>query len=109
MPVPGDTSSGTGERMTEERMIRLSFEREHYPISYGGPYRIRWEDTEPAPPKLDRDEIITLKGCLYYFLNDLESRDEDGYIRPNCIAGNKVLEKMIQWLVTIEGQIVKEE
>lgn len=37
--------------MTEERMIRLKFEREHYPISYGGPYHIRWEDTEPAPPK----------------------------------------------------------
>lgn len=34
-----------------ERMIRLKFEREHYPVSYGGPYHIRWEDTEPAPPK----------------------------------------------------------
>ena len=37
--------------MTKERMIRLTFEKEDYPLRYGGPYFIKFTDTEPAPPK----------------------------------------------------------
>lgn len=51
--------------MSDERIIRLKFKREHYPITYGGPQKVKWENTEPAPPvdwKDDIDEMLEMLG-----------------------------------------------